>query len=354
MSEPIIAGIQQVGVGVASAPDAFDWYRRHFGFDVRIFDDVAEAPLMRGYTGGVVQRRRAILAVNMAGGGGLELWQFLSRTPAAPVTPVALGHPGLFAARLKTPDADAAMRFLRDRGAEIASVTMERDPDGVRHFFVRDPFGNHFDVAEHRERFTNTAHPIGGVYGVMIGVSDADRSVAFYRFVLGFDRVIFDATDRFADLAAVPGGIAMVRRVRLGRSTPPVGPFSALLGAAHVELVQTLDRFMPRIYDGRFWGDLGFIHVCFDVSGSDAIHARASAAGRPATVDSAGSFDMGEAAGRFSYVEDPDGTLVELVETHKVPVLKKLGWYIDLRKRPADRALPKWMVRSLAFNRVRD
>jgi len=50
----------------------------------------------------------------MAGGGGLEIWQFLSRTPVAPVTPVALGHSGLFAARLKTPDADAAMRFLRE------------------------------------------------------------------------------------------------------------------------------------------------------------------------------------------------------------------------------------------------
>jgi hypothetical protein len=142
--------------------------------------------------------------------------------------------------------------------------------------------------------------------------------------------------------------------VRLARSTPPAGPFSALLGAAQVELVQPLQRSMPRIYDGRYWGDPGFIHVCFDIRGTDAIHARASASQRPVTVDSAGSFDMGEAAGRFSYVEDPDGTLVELVETHKVPVLKKLGWYIDLRNRPADRPLPKWMVRSLAFNRVRD
>ena len=354
MSDPVVAGIQQVGIGVASAPDAFEWYRRHFGFDVRIFDDAAEAPLMRGYTGGVVQRRRAILAINMAGGGGLEIWQFVGRSPAAPATPIALGHLGIFAAQLKTPDADAAMRVLRGRGVAIAGATTTRDPDGVPHFFARDPFGNHFDIVEHGERFTNTTHPIGGVCGVMLGVSDADRSAAFYRAVLGFDRVIFDATDRFADLAAVPGGNTLVRRVRLARSTPPAGPFSALLGTAHIELVQAVDRSMPRIYDGRFWGDLGFIHVCFDVRGTDAIHARASADARPPTVDSAGSFDMGEAAGRFSYVEDPDRTLVELVETHKVPVLKKLGWYIDLRKRPADRALPKWMVRSLALNRVRD
>jgi len=43
-------------------------------------------------------------------------------------------------------------------------------------------------------------------------------------------------------------------------------------------------------------------------------------------------FDMGEAAGRFSYIEDPDGTLIEFVETHKIPIFKKLGWYLHLEK----------------------
>ena len=30
----------------------------------------------------------------------------------------------------------------------------------------------------------------------------------------------------------------------------------------------------------------------------------------------------------FAYVEDPDGTWMELVETHKPPILKKFGWYL--------------------------
>ena len=41
------------------------------------------------------------------------------------------------------------------------------------------------------------------------------------------------------------------------------------------------------------------------------------------TVDSNESFDMGDAAGRFSYIEDPDGTLIEFVETHKLPYREK-------------------------------
>ena len=78
------------------------------------------------------------------------------------------------------------------------------------------------------------------------------------------------------------------------------------------------------------------------------------AAGFPFTVNSASSFDMGEASGQFTYVEDPDGTWVEFVETHKIPISQKLNWYLDTRKRPAAKALPKWMLKMLRFNRVKD
>ena len=73
--------------------------------------------------------------------------------------------------------------------------------------------------------------------------------------------------------------------------------------------------------------------------------------GHPFTVDSANSFDMGDAAGHFAYNEDPDGTLIEYVEAHKVPILKKLGWYFNLQKRDATQPLPDWMVKALRFNR---
>ena len=46
---------------------------------------------------------------------------------------------------------------------------------------------------------------------------------------------------------------------------------------------------------------------------------------------------MGEAAGHFAYIEDPDGTLIEFVETLKIPIIKKLGWYINLEKRAPEK-----------------
>ncbi|MCK4562538.1 MAG: VOC family protein, partial [Flavobacteriaceae bacterium] len=75
--------------------------------------------------------------------------------------------------------------------------------------------------------------------------------------------------------------------------------------------------------------------------------------GFPFTVDSSESFDMGEAAGHFAYISDPDGIPVEFVETHKVPIIKKLGWNINLKKRNPNKSLPKWLVGTLRWKRVK-
>ncbi|MEZ7971198.1 MAG: VOC family protein, partial [Cyclobacteriaceae bacterium] len=114
-----------------------------------------------------------------------------------------------------------------------------------------------------------------------------------------------------------------------------------------------------KIFQDRFWGDLGFIHLCFDVNGIDDLRKQCEAKGYAFTVDSSAaqdgaSFDMGEAAGFFSYIEDPDGALIEFVETHKVPIVKKMGWNLNLKARTASKPLPKWMLKAFAFNRVKD
>ena len=62
---------------------------------------------------------------------------------------------------------------------------------------------------------------------------------------------------------------------------------------------------------------------------------------------------MGEAAGHFSYIEDTDGALIEFVETHKIPILKKIGWYLDLKKRDPHKPLPDFVLSAMALNRVK-
>jgi len=66
-----------------------------------------------------------------------------------------------------------------------------------------------------------------------------------------------------------------------------------------------------------------------------------------------GTFDMGEAAGNFAYIKAPEGTLIEFVETHKIPILKKLNWFIDFRKR-GHHPLPNWILKLFRFKRVKN
>lgn len=49
---------------------------------------------------------------------------------------------------------------------------------------------------------------------------------------------------------------------------------------------------------------------------------------------------MGEANGHWGYIEDFDGTLIEFIETHKVPLLKKWGININLKNRNPRKPLP--------------
>jgi catechol 2,3-dioxygenase-like lactoylglutathione lyase family enzyme len=351
----MISGIQQVGIGVANVHEAFKWYRTHFGMDIPMFEEAAEAGLMLPYTGGQPQSRHAILALNLHGGGGMEIWQYTGRTPQAPDFQLQLGDLGIGIAKVKCADVMACFHRLRKSGVTIVTNPAPR-PDGTEHFFVKDPWGNFFEVVAASDWFSRPGKPAatGGMYGVFVGVSDMERSIKFYSELLGYTTVVYDETGLFADWNGVDGGFEQYRRVLLRHPEKRKGPFSRLLGDSEIELVQALGRQPRKIFEGRFWGDLGYIHLCFDMMGMAEMKKFCAEKGHPFTVDSSGSFDMGEAAGYFSYIEDPDGTLIEFVETHKIPILKKLGWYLDLRKRSnPEKPLPWWMLKTLGFGRVK-
>ncbi|MGM0479038.1 MAG: VOC family protein [Bacteroidota bacterium] len=352
----VISGIQQMGIGVPDVQEIWKWYRKFFGVDVRIFEEAAEAPLMKRYTGGEVHARTATLALSMEGGGGFEIWQFTSRNTEKPQFDVQLGDYGLHICRIKSRDVASSFEYMKQQGGNIPGG-LKKDPNGRPHFFIQDPNGNIFNVVEEKTVFKKTKFPgkTGGVAGALVGVSDMEKSLKLYRDVLGYSTVEYDETDTFDCFDALPGGRQKVRRVLLAHPQSRKGPFAPLLGPTKIELVQSMDRSDCRpIFQDRYWGDWGFIHLCFDVRGMEALKKECEAAGFPFTVDSGETFDMGEAGGRFSYIEDPDGTWIEFVETHKVPVMKKWGWYINLKSRDPEKSLPKWMLKAMGMNRVKD
>ena len=351
VNDNTIAGIQQIGIGVPDVHEAFRWYRENFGMDIPVFEEAAEANLMLPYTGGQAQKRHAILAINMKGGGGFEIWQYTSRVPQAPEFEIQLGDLGFYCTRIKTTDVKESYAFLKSQKVNLVTE-LTIDAGGNETFYLRDPWNNLFQIIKSDSWFGKGMQLTGGASGCMIGVADMERSKNFYAIILGYDTVVYDKEGVFEDFKCFPRGTSRVRRVLLKHSKPRVGPFSKLLGASEMELVQTLDRQPRKIFENRFWGDQGFIHLCFDISNQGAMKKLCADKGFPYTVDSGDKFDMGDAAGHFSYIEDPDGALIEFVETKKIPVLKKIGWYLDLKKRDAQKPLPNWMLKAMRFNRV--
>ncbi len=347
-----ISGIQQMGIGVPQVYPAFNWYKEVFGMDVPVFDDTATAELMLPYTQGEPRDRHAILALNIQGGGGFEIWQHTGRTPLAPKRPMQLGELGIAITKIKAVNIEEAHAHISSLPVVQNCTGLLKDPAANPHFYVQDHLNNWFDVVPGKAWFKKRLKkPTGGTYGATIGVSDIQKALTVYRDVLHYDEVVYDETGIFEDLSALPGGGEKYRRVLLRHSAPRKGSFSELFGNSEIELVQCIERTPKKLFEGRMWGDIGFIHLCYDVKHMDELKAHCESVGHPFTVDSAASFDMGKAAGRFAYIEDPDGTLIEFVETHKMPVVKQLGIHLNVQKRAVDKPLPRWILRALELNK---
>jgi catechol 2,3-dioxygenase-like lactoylglutathione lyase family enzyme len=352
----LISGIQQMGIGVPNVNQIWTWYRNNLGIDIKVFEEAAPAPLMTQYTGGIVQKRTATLALSMDGGGGFEIWQYTSRNTEKSSFEIRLGDYGLYACKIKSRDVRATFEYLTSKGVTLKSK-LSTTPEGKPHFFMEDPNGNLFEVIEGLDWFSDTDFPskTGGVCGSIINVSDIEKSLTLYSTILGYTEIVYDDTKIFSDLKNLNGGEEIVRRVLLRHPEKRKGPFSELLGSSEIELIQAINRTDCRpIFENRYWGDWGFIHLCFDVQGMDSLKKTCAEHHFAFTIDSDQTFDMGEAGGRFSYIEDPDGTLIEFVETHKVPLIKKIGWYIHLKNRNPQKKLPTWMLKFMRFNRFKN
>jgi catechol 2,3-dioxygenase-like lactoylglutathione lyase family enzyme len=343
-----ISGIQQVGVGCSDATKTFAWLKKAFGLDVKIFDDAAKAPLMTKYTGGQIHERRAILALNMNGGGGTEIWQFTSRQPTKGKN-VQWGDLGINAVKLKSNDVSHSYTTI---GQSVTCSEPKKDPANNNTFFIPDETGNMYQMVKDDSWFKKDGVMNGGVCGAIIGVKHMDTSLRFYRKGLGIEYVEYDLTGTFDDMGDEYKD-QRFRRVLLRYRNPEVGAFSRLFGDVQIELIQNMDQKGEKLFENRYWGDLGFIHLCFDVDDMEKLKTNLESQGYHFTVDSGDTFDMGESGGRFAYVEDPDGTLIEMVETHKVPILKKLGIYINLKKRKKQKPLPDWLVGMLSIHKVK-
>jgi catechol 2,3-dioxygenase-like lactoylglutathione lyase family enzyme len=157
-----------------------------------------------------------------------------------------------------------------------------------------------------------------GVDHIGVGVSDMERSLAFYAD-LGFTEVAFDEELELPGLERVAGRSGVTARVAMLRPARPTA-----LGMAAVKLVSTTDQSPPPMPDGIGWGEPGVCEVCLHVKDQAATYQRLLA-----EHGVTGLMEPNEAPlppygtlCSLSYVADPDGTKIEMIEWHDL----EEGW----------------------------
>jgi hypothetical protein len=106
---------------------------------------------------------RAILTMNLQGGGGFELWQFLDRVPSK-VNTVNLGDIGIFAAIIKSADIyKSHQRLSNISGLNTSKLNICES--GIHYFYVTDSQDNTFKIVPSDDWFQKDKHDLGGVIG---------------------------------------------------------------------------------------------------------------------------------------------------------------------------------------------
>ena len=141
---------------------------------------------------------------------------------------------------------------------------------------------------------------ITGVHHFALTVSDAERSIAFYRDLFGLE-VAADREvqgDYVEVITGIPGVHSRLVHMR---------GYGVML-----ELLQYKNP--PGAQQSRGFNDTGSAHICFITDDMDADYARLTAAGVPVRSAPVTTTSGPNKGGRGIYCQDPDGNAVEVVQ----------------------------------------
>ncbi|MFM2316195.1 MAG: hypothetical protein RLZZ155_527 [Bacteroidota bacterium] len=348
-----INSMQHIGVAVQDMDASLKYFRKIFGMNIPFFDSVQAAPLMDCYTHDKTITKRASMIMNLQGGCAMEVIRPTTFEPRKADFQIKIGDLHIFQVHMKARNVKQMHEHCNKNGALNVSE-IQLNPAQQNVFDLTDLDGNFFRIEPTKECYREMGHPSNGVAGCSIGVTNMDEALNLYSNLLGYDEVVFDRTGTFNDWGHLPGGKEQYRRVRLKQSAPTGGGFARVMGETFIELVQALDRVPARTFKGRIWGDSGFVHLGLDVKGMKKLGENLGAQGFPFRCDSNDALSMGQTKVHCTYIDDKDGTLIELIEVYKVPIVEKWGIFLNVEKRDPLKPLPNFMLNALRFSRIKD
>ncbi|MBI5118225.1 VOC family protein [Candidatus Poribacteria bacterium] len=326
----MITSLQHVGLGVTDAAASYDFYKKVLGFPVKISDYVGASKEMEPIIGELV-KMRIIMALSARGRGLVELVQYLSTSPRP--LEMRWGDIGFLATGYRVDNLPGFINRLQQIGVKPkvrSYVTELASRQRWESAFLADPDGNLIELVD-----ISPGAPVepnvSGLVQVTVGVRDIDKSLPFYRDILGYNVTLLDIVQEEPGLQPLFGRSFAQRQVLLQRTERLNGPFVTSDGGV-IRLVQVLGYQGKELFAGRRWGDIGQMECCFEVDDIRAAVAEVERSMKTKAYCSPTYMDMGAGTNAFfAYIKDPDGTLIEFDEVKKVLWMKPLVFAAVLR-----------------------
>ena len=271
-----ILGIDHVGLGVRDMKRMTSFYADVFGLEIVASIPEGDHPAIRGLLRSPTAVHSSCLLASRAGGLTLALFQQVDPPPRPIRADHRYGDIGV-----------AKLRFF------VA------DPHGSR--YVSDPEGNLIELSNAPEPPSGTG-PLLSSVGV--AVTDLDRSLAFYRDVLGLDTMLQTPDEHFSGLLDKVTGHAgtTARSCVLGSSK----------GRGALELVEVTKPRGRSIPFGTQWGDFGYLQLCLYATAGERLAAQVVAE-KLDVILPLQTVDDPDFPAQFMYLRDPDGIPVEVL-----------------------------------------
>lgn len=317
----MINALQHVGQGVRDVDTSYHFYKRNFGYKVKLNDITVASKELEAVLGSV-ETMRMMMAANVKGGGIIELIEHKSKPITSLPEDDIYSHCGILEIGYKVIDIERVVSDFQSRGIEMLTPIHEIELGGGRRWrtaYLKDPDGLPLQLTEDLQPGTPTPAKaeVHGVSHVGIGVSDLTQSTSFYQSVLEFDRLLCEFESIVPETD--PGGEPLrMKTALLERSADASGPLAGLLPRGAVKLIQIPAGPGRHIYDGRLWGDVGCMEFCLDVSDLLGTVALMKEKGVEIHLPPM-EMSMGTGSkGFLAYIRDPDGTTVEFVEVQSI------------------------------------
>jgi catechol 2,3-dioxygenase-like lactoylglutathione lyase family enzyme len=301
-----VSGVHHVAIGVRDLETMLAFYRDLMGF-TEVFAEfgVSEQEIMREVTRSPRVVFSGATLGQEAGGIMLEFIRMLEPAPRPIRRNPRYGDVGVAKITVATADVRSVWGTLKDRVAFCSEPKTAFIPGwgDCEFVYCRDPEGNLVELAS---GWAEAGEGFAGARSVGIGVSDLERSLPFYRDLLGFTTTVLETHEGFSggvdEVSGRPG--ARVRSCLLAADRQRLGA---------IELFETLDPKGRSLPFSALWGDFGYLQAAFACRDVHQAAADLEAAGVDLLCSPKVMDDGVMEPGVFVYARDPDGIPIELL-----------------------------------------